>query len=90
MSAMKRYGEELRLDLEDSEVFEMLATEVVYTRQAMLETNPEDWMNTLTNTDNADTATNTHTNRSQRRVITYTSGSGQSRHRSDSQRALGV
>lgn len=90
MSAMKRYGEDQRLALEAEEVFEMIATDDVYTRQAMLETNPEDWMNTFTNTNNADTTTNTHTNRSQRRVITYTAGSGEVRYHSDSQRALGV
>lgn len=62
MATMKRHAENLRLDLEDSEVFEIMATQADYDRIAAQETDPTDWALTDTDTDtpNANTTTDTH------------------------------
>ena len=44
MSAIKRYKEDRRLDLEDSEVFEAMATQSEYSRVAALDTEPHEWL----------------------------------------------
>lgn len=78
MSAMKHYAEDMSMDLEDYEVFEMMATQEEYNFQAAQHTNPEDWITTLTDTINA-TTTNPENNGSERQLITFSTGHSKSR-----------